>query len=146
MSVRELGLENDGQIVDCEVTGGSNRWVRCTHCRNHRGCRVCNNGDNLAGTLYRMWGRDHREDGGPANLLLYVGITRGGRSTRLAAHTEVWLSDVMVVTLEHYWDETALRFAETEAIHTEHPRHNRTWQRQGKTARLSGLSRLAVRR
>src|SRR2546423_764607 len=58
MSVRELGLENDGRIVTCEVIGGGGRWVKCTHCRNHRGCRVCDNGENLAGTLYRMWGRE----------------------------------------------------------------------------------------
>jgi hypothetical protein len=65
--------------------------------------------------------------------------------TRLAGHSAVWLSDVTVVTLEHYWSETALRFAETEAIHTEHPRHNLAGARPGKTVRLGGLSRLAVR-
>jgi hypothetical protein len=74
--VGELGLENDGRIVACEVLGGT-RWVRCTHCRNHRGCGVRDNGENLADALYRMWGRDWQVGGGPRNLLLHVGITQG---------------------------------------------------------------------
>jgi hypothetical protein len=136
----ELGLENDGRLISCQVTGTAGRWRRCTHCRNHDGCRSCDNGHTLAGVLYRMWGRDFREEGGPDDLLLYVGVTGRWPAARLAQHAKdkLWMPDVRTITLEHFWDKTALKFAETDAIHAEHPRHNGTWQRAGETARLGG--------
>ena len=82
---------------------------------------------------------------GPGNLLLYVGITRGGWLTRLAGHSsKVWLSNVKFVTLEHYYDEAALRWAETDAVHAEHPIHNKASAECGEPDRAAGLSELEV--
>jgi hypothetical protein len=48
------------------------------------------------------------------------------------------------VTLEHYYDEAALRWAETDAVHAEHPIHNKASAERGEPDRLLGLSELEV--
>jgi hypothetical protein len=92
-----------------------------------------------------MWGRDADPDNSAWNQLLYVGITRGGWPTRLAGHSaRPWLSQVTFVTLEHYWNEAALRFAETDAIRDEHPIYNEASAVEGDPDLILGLTELEV--
>jgi predicted GIY-YIG superfamily endonuclease len=68
--------------------------------------------------LYRFWNAD--------NELLYVGIS-SNFFARVGAHknTQPWFSQVAYTTLEHFPNRKSVDAAETKAIRTEHPLHNK---------------------
>lgn len=70
-------------------------------------------------TLYRLFNAD--------NQLLYIGIAdHWPRRINDHAHDKPWWPEVATTTVEHFPNRETAVAAETQAIRTEHPRHNVT--------------------
>jgi len=85
--------------------------------------------------LYRLYNAD--------NLLLYVGISKHPEQ-RYVEHRQIkfWWHQVARKVVSWYDSREQAEDAETEAILTEHPRHDRTWRMSGSAARKHGIERV----